>query len=184
MNQIRRILTLLSLLCCLVSKGYSQQSTTTTQVVDVSLTNIISLKFASTGTQNGTNLNIGLNLLTDLLNGITSSTQNLTVSSTKGFNITVKTNSANFTYTGSYLLGTLMPVAGKLKIKVPSNSTGGSIAGSFANFANVTSSAQNLITGGTTGTNKNFSVQYQGLPGLGFALGTYSTQIVFTATQQ
>lgn len=184
MDKMRRILTLLSLLCFFVCKSYGQTSTTVTQVVDLSLTNVINLEFASTGTQSGTNLNMGLNVLSDLLNGVTTSTQNLTVSSTKTFNITVKTNSANFTYTGSFILGTLMPVLGRLKIKVPSNSTGGSIAGSFANFANVTSSAQNLITGGTTGTNKNFSVQYQGLPGLGFALGTYSTQVVFTATQQ
>ena len=103
--------------------------------------------------------------------------------SAKRTSSSVKVNSANFTYTGSYLLGTLMPIAGRLKVKVPSNSTGGTI-GSFSNFTNITTTAQNLITGGTTGTNKDFSVQYQGLPGLGFALGTYSTQVIYTATQQ
>jgi len=181
---MRRILTLLSLLVFLFSKSNGQSSTVITQQVDVSLTNIITIEFSSTGTSTGSTINLPLNLLTDLLNGVASSAQQLNVSSTKTFNVSVKANASNFTYVGSYILGTLMPIAGKLKIKVPSNSTGGAIAGNFANYTDITTTAQNMITGGTNGADKLFSIQYQGIPGLGFALGTYTAGITFTATQQ
>ena len=161
-----------------------QTSTIVTQQVDVNLVNVISMKFVSTNGTAGTTLNLAMNLLTDLLSGVATSAQQLTVSSTKNFNITAKTNSAFFTYTGSSLLGNLMPILGNLRCKVAANATGGTIAGGFANYTSLSSSAQNFINGGTSGTNKTFSVQYQGIPGLGFALGTYSTQVVFTGTQQ
>jgi hypothetical protein len=176
------LLIAISMLWCI--KGFSQSSTVVTQQVDINLTNIITVKFVSTGGTNGSTINMAMNLLTDLLNGLTTSTQQLTVNSTKNFNITAKTNSAFFTYTGSSLIGNLMPILGNLKCKVASNSTGGTIAGTFANYTSLSSSAQNFINGGTGGSNKLFSVQYQGIPGLGFALGTYSTQVLFTATQQ
>jgi len=164
--------------------SFGQTSTIVTQQVDVNLVNVISMKFVSTNGTSGTTLNLAMNLLTDLLSGVATSAQQLTVSSTKNFNITAKTNSAFFTYTGSSLLGNLMPILGNLRCKVAANGTGGAIAGAFANYTSLSSSAQNFINGGTSGTNKTFSVQYQGIPGLGFALGTYSTQVVFTGTQQ
>jgi hypothetical protein len=179
-------ITLFSMLCIMlcISKSYGQSSTVLTKQVDINLVNVISMKFVSTGGTSGTTLNMALNLLTDLINGGTTSAQQLTVNSTKNFNITAKTSSALFTYTGSSLLGNVLPVLGNLKCKVTANATGGSIAGTFSNYTSLSVTPQNFINGCTSGTNKTFSVQYQAIPGLGLALGTYTAQVVFTATQQ
>lgn len=155
-----------------------------TQQVDVNLVNVISVKFVSTGGTSGSTLNMALNLLTDLLNGGTTTAQQLTVNSTKNFNVTAKTSNALFTYTGSSLLGNLLPVLGNLKCKVTANNTGGSIAGTFSNYTSLSVAPQAFINGGVKGNNKTFSVQYQAIPGLGLALGTYTAQVIFTATQQ
>lgn len=180
---MRAIITIFILLTLGLGKVNAQTSTQVTQQVDISLTNVIVIKFVSTGTNTGGSLSLPITSLTDLVNGIASNTQQLTVSSTKGFNVTAKTTSSNFTYTGSFLLNNLMP-ASKLRMRVTANSTGGSIAGNFANYTALSSSAQSIINNGTLGNNKTFTVQYQGLPGLGYALGSYSISVVYTATQQ
>ena len=179
----KRLLIILSLLCVLVIPVCAQTSTTVTQVVDISLTNVITLTFNSTGTGTGSTVSLPISSITNYTTGVTSSTQQLNCSSTKPFAVTVKTNAANFTYTGSYTTGTTMPVSGKLKLQVTGNTTGGTIAGTFATYTSLTSANQNLISNATTGANKTFTIQYQAIPGLGYPAGTYTTSVVYTATQ-
>lgn len=181
---IKKFLSILSILCVLATFAKGQSSTTETEQVDVNLVNVIVLKFTATGTNTGSAVNLPISNLTDYANGVESSVQQLTASSTKNFAITVKANAANFTYTGSYTSGTTMPVNGKLKLRVTANATGGSIASPFSAYSTLTSTNQNLITAATLGQNKTFSVQYQATPGFGYPAGTYTTQIVYTATQQ
>lgn len=166
------------------SKSYGQTSTVITQQVDVNLVNVISMKFVATNGTAGTSLNVALNLLSDLINGGTTSAQAITVNSTKNFNVTAKTSSALFTYTGTSLLGNVLPILGNLRCRITANNTGGSIAGTFSNYTSLSATQQNFLNGCTSGTNKTFSVQYQSIPGLGLALGTYSAQVIYTATQQ
>lgn len=180
----KRLLLILSLLCILVIPVCAQTTTTVTQVVDISLTNVITLKFTSTGTSTGSAISLPISTLTNYTSGVTSTTQQLNVSSTKPFNITVKTNAANFTYTGSYTTGTTMPVNSSLKLQVTANATGGSVAGTFSSYTFLTSTNQSLINSATTGANKTFSIQYQAIPGFGYPAGTYATSVVYTATQQ
>jgi hypothetical protein len=182
---MRLFISILSLLFILTSgKASAQSSTTEVQQVDITLTNVITLKFSSTGTSTGSAATMSIANLSNYTNGVTSSTYQLTANSTKGFNVQVKTNAANFTYTGSYTSGTTMPVSNKLLLKVTANATGGSIAGSFSNFATLSSSNQNLITGCTNGTSKTFSIQYKANPGLAYPAGTYTTTVTYTVTQQ
>jgi hypothetical protein len=40
-----------------------------------------------------------------------------------------------------------------------------------------------VITNAAAGENKNFSVEYQAKPGFTYPAGTYSVDIIYTATQ-
>lgn len=180
---IKKFLSILSILCVLATFANAQSSTTETEQVDVNLVNVIVLKFTSTGTETGSAVNLPISTLANYTSGVESAVQQLTASSTKNFAITVKANAANFTYTGSYTSGTTMPVSGKLNLRVTANATGGSIASPFSAYSTLTSTNQNLINAATLGQNKTFSVQYQATPGFGYPAGTYTTQIVYTATQ-
>ena len=179
-----RILSILSLFCLLSLKLSAQSTTVVTQQVDITLTNIIVLEFTSTGTNTGSAVTMPISTIANYTSGVSSSTYQLVAASTKAFNIQVKTNAANFTYTGSYTTGTTMPVSGKLKLQVTANGTGGSIQNSFSSYQSLTSTNQNLITGCTTGNNKTFSIKYQALPGMSYPAGTYATSVIYTATQQ
>ena len=100
------------------------------------------------------------------------------------FNVTVQANATNFTYSGSYTTGTTMPVSGVLKLKVTSNATGGSVASPFGGFGNLSAANQGLINNGAYGGNQLFTVKYKATPGFAYPAGTYTTTIVYTATQQ
>ncbi len=76
-----------------------------------------------------------------------------------------------------------MPVSGVLGLKVSANGTGGTIAGKFTDFTNLSSTAANLITNGNNGGNQTFSVMYNATPGFSYPAGTYTVDVVYTATQ-
>ncbi|MBS1688550.1 MAG: peptidoglycan-binding protein LysM, partial [Bacteroidetes bacterium] len=50
-------------------------------------------------------------------------------------------------------------------------------------YSTLTSTAQNLISNATYGGNQTFSVQYNATPGFAYPAGTYTTSVVYTATQ-
>ena len=77
-----------------------------------------------------------------------------------------------------------MPVSGVLAAQVTANATGGTIASAFNSaYGGLTASAQSLISSCTNGGNQTFSVQYQATPGFAYPAGTYTTNVVYTATQ-
>ncbi|MBL7682932.1 MAG: hypothetical protein JNK00_06190, partial [Flavipsychrobacter sp.] len=119
----------------------------------------------------------------DYANGVQSSAQGLKVRSNKKFGVTVKTNATNFSYTGSTTPAPTMPVSGVLALKVSANGTGGAIAGSFSGFVGLTSTAANLLTNCNNGGNQTFSVMYEATPGFAYPAGTYTVDVVYTATQ-
>ena len=161
-------------------------SANATQNVSLTLSNAIAITFTGSGTNTGAAVNLPFSTVSDYANGVTSSAQQLRVQSNLAFGVTVKTNAANFTYSGTYTTGTTMPVSGVLKLMVSANATGGTIATPFSSssYATLTSTDQNLINNGTYGANQLFSVQYQATPGFTYPAGTYTTQVVYTATQQ
>src|SRR6476661_5987513 len=161
-------------------------SATATQAVNLTLSNAIAITFTGSGTSTGGAVTLPFTTVSDYANGVTSTAQQLKVQSNLPFDVTVNANATNFTYTGTYTTGTTMPVSGVLKLLVAANTTGGTIATPFSSsaFATLTSTAQNLISNGTNGSNQLFSVQYQATPGFTYPAGTYSTSVIYTATQQ
>jgi hypothetical protein len=154
------------------------------QQVDLQLTNVIRITFTNTGTGAGSMVNIPLNNISQMTNGVTSANQNLSVNSTKPFNVNVKAVSSQFTYSGTNQNNNSMQVQDVLKLRVNQNNTGGSIGNSFGSFQPITSSTQNIINGGDNGANKTFRIKYKATPDLQYAAGNYTTSIIFTATQQ
>jgi len=107
------------------------------------------------------------------------------VRSNKNFNVTVKASTAHFSVTsGSGAATTSTMPAAVLDVKVSANGTGGSIAGTYAGYTDLSTTASNIITNGSYGGNQTFSVMYKAQPGFSYAAGTYSIDVVYTATQQ
>ena len=162
----------------------AQVASTATQTVNLNLSNAIELTFTGSGTATGAAVNLAFNTVNDYANGVQSSAQELKVRSNKKFDVTVKTNNASFSYTGSTTPAPVMPVSGVLGLKVSANGTGGTIAGSFAGYTSLSSTAANLIANGLNGGNQTFSVMYNATPGVTYPAGTYTVDVVYTATQQ
>ena len=180
------LLSAVALLGCATASMAQNASATATQSVSVNLSNAIAITFTGSGTSTGGAVTLPFSTVSDYANGVTCWAQQLKVQSNLPFDVAVKANSTNFTYTGTYTTGTTMPVSGVLKLLVSANGTGGSIATPFSNtaYSTLTSTDQNLITNGTNGSNQLFSIQYQATPGFTYPAGTYNTNVIYTATQQ
>ena len=164
----------------------AEESTGANQSTNLSLSNAIEITFTQNASIIGGSVSLAFTNVNHYANGVESEEQELMVRSNKNFSIGVKSNVTNFTYTGTTTPAPVMPVNGVLGLKVTENNTGGSIASPFssANYASLTSSNQNLITGSSRGGNKTFSIQYKATPGFAYPAGTYSADVVYTATQQ
>ena len=163
----------------------AQVASTATQTVNLNLSNAIELTFTGSTTATGAAVNLAFNTVNDYANGVSSANQELKVRSNKKFGVTVKSNNANFTYTGSTTPAPVMPVASVLDLRVPANATGGTIASPFSatTYADITATAQSLLTNCNNGGNQTFSIQYNATPGFAYPAGTYTVDIVYTATQ-
>ena len=163
----------------------AQVASTATQTVNLNLSNAIELTFTGSTTATGAAVNLAFNTVNDYANGVASSAQELKVRSNKKFGVTVKTNNTNFTYTGTTTPAPVMPVSGVLDLRVPANATGGTIASPFSAtaYSTLTNTAANLISNGNNGGNQTFSVMYNATPGFAYPAGTYTVDVVYTATQ-
>ncbi len=182
---MKKIIAIAAILTSAFAANAQNASSTATQTVNLNLANAIEITFTGSGTATGAAVNLAFNTVNDYANGVQSSAQELKVRSNKNFTVAVKSNSTNFTYTGSTTPAPVMPVASVLDLKVTANGTGGTIATPFSAtaYADVTGTNQNLITNGTHGGNQTFSVMYQATPGFSYPAGTYSADVVYTATQ-
>ena len=180
---MKKIIAIAALAIVGYSANAQNASSTATQTVNLALSNAIELTFTGSGTATGSAVTLSFTTVNDYANGIESAAQQLKVRSNKAFGVTVKTNNANFTYTGTTSPAPVMPVASVLDVKVSSNSTGGTIAGTFGSYSVLSSTAQNLISNGTYGGNQLFSVMYKATPGFAYPAGTYTVDVVYTATQ-
>lgn len=155
---------------------------TASQQVNMSLTDAIAITFVKSGTTTGNAVTMNFKTVKNYSSGISSATQQFKVQSNKNFIISVNTNAANFSYTGTEMPAPVMPV-NILTMKVTANATRGSIVSPFNSFGSLSSTSQNVINNGSYGGNQTFSVKYKATPGFSYPSGTYTTTVVFTATQ-
>lgn len=179
---MKKIITaaLFFLYCCTTANA---QSVNAVQSVMLSMEDHIELSFVATGGETGNLVNLPFTTIANYANGVSSAAQSLKVRSNRNFVVKVKTNANNFSYSGSTSPAPAMPVDGILKVKVTANSTGGTIAAPFSNFATLKGTSQNLIANGSRGGNQTFSVKYKGTPGFDYPAGSYTVDVIYTATQ-
>lgn len=164
----------------------TSQSGTANQQVNITLSNAIEITFTGNGSAVGTDVSIPFTTVNHYANGVESDAQELKIKANKDFSVAVKTNAANFSYTGNTTPAPTMPVNGVLGLKVTANGTGGSVASPFStsNYATLTNADQDLITSGNKGNNQTFSIKYKATPGFAYPAGSYAVDVVYTATQQ
>lgn len=154
------------------------------QTVQLALSNALEITFTGSNSATGTTVSIPFTTVNDYANGVESAAQVIKVRSNKSFNVTAKANSAFFSVTnGSNTTASTMP-ASVLEIKVSANNTGGTIATGYTGYKDLTTTAANILTGASNGGNQNFSVMYNAQPGFAYPAGTYTMDVVYTATQQ
>lgn len=184
---MKRIITIAAAILAFASTTNAQNATSSaSQTTKLSLSNAVEITFTGSGTTTGGTVTLPFTTVTDYANGVTSGEQELRVRSNKAFGVTVKTNAANFSYTGSTTPSPTMPVNNVLKLKVEDNNTGGSVGSAFSTslYKTLTNADQNLITNGTYGGNQTFAVKYQATPGFAYPAGDYTVNVVYTVTQQ
>ncbi|MCB9046850.1 MAG: hypothetical protein H6550_12025 [Chitinophagales bacterium] len=184
---MRKIITLTFLaLSVSVSFAVAQNNelSTATQSAKLVMSNAIEITFNSNGNSEGETINMAFDNVNDYANGVESAPIQLKVRSNKKFNVWAKATSNKFSYSGSMSPAPQMNV-NKLSIKVVSNNTGGNVPNNVnGKYKKMSKSNRKLINNGTPGGNNTFSVQYKADPGFEFPAGTYSVDIVYTATQK
>lgn len=154
------------------------------QTTNLALSNAIEISFVSTGTATGNTTTLSFNNVNDYANGVESGTVQLKVRSNKRFIVRAKTNASKFSYSGSTSPAPQMNVQNILFVKVTGNNTGGTVPSNVNNtYRTLKTSNTTLINNGTAGGNNTFDVKYKANPGYNFPAGTYSVDVVYTATQ-
>lgn len=152
------------------------------QTAKLQLSNAIEIKFYSN--YYGGAQTMSFNSVNDYANGVYTGYQILLVRSNKDYNITVKTNAQNFSYSGPTSPAPVMPVSA-LNMGLFYNGTRGKSSSTFyGKYAPLKATAQNLISNGKRGDFRYFFTRYKATPGFAYPAGTYTTEVIYTATQQ
>ncbi|MBS1781390.1 MAG: hypothetical protein JST70_18835 [Bacteroidetes bacterium] len=163
----------------------ASESGSAAQTTNLNLSDAIEITFTGSGNATGNDVNMAFNTVNDYANGVTSGEQEMVVRSNKNFAVSVKANSSQFSYTGTATPTPNMPVSSVLNIKVTANSTGGTVSNPFSttDYTNITPASRTMISNGSRGGNQTFSIKYMADPGFNYPAGTYSADVVYTATQ-
>ena len=176
------ILFALTLLCISLGANAQNANSGASQTTNLDLSNAIEIKFYSNyygGTQTLT-----FNNVNDYANGKTTGWQILIIRSNKDYNVTVKANANNFSYSGSTSPAPVMPISA-LNVANFYNGTGGTVASTFNNtYAPLSAADQPLINNGQNGSFRYFFTRYKATPGFAYPAGTYTAEVIYTATQQ
>ncbi len=165
---------------------WAQANSTAQQRVNLALTDAIEIAYGGSGSGVGGAVTLTFAGINDYHNGVVSWDEYFRVRSNRNFNVTVKTNAANFTYAGSVSPAPVMPVSGVLDLIVTSNNTGGTVASPFtlnSTWAGLSNAAQPLISNGSRGDNQMYGIKYRATPGFNYPAGSYTVEVIYTATQ-
>jgi len=177
-------LILLLVVAAIAAQAQNNEQASATQSANLVMSNAIEITFNSNNSNSGDVVNLAFDNVNDYANGVESAQIELKVRSNKKFHVWAKASSNRFTYSGSTTPAPQMNV-NKLAIKVVNNNTGGTTPNSVNNkYSNMSRSNKKLVNNGTAGGDNTFAVQYKANPGYEFPAGTYSIDVIYTATQQ
>lgn len=181
---MRKLIILFITLMATVQSYAQNANSGASQTANLALSNAIDISFVSTGNSTGNNTTLSFNNVNDYANGVESSTIRMKVRTNKKFVVKVKTSSNYFSYAGNASPTPQMKVNQNLFIKVTANNTGGNVPNSVNNkYRALKKGNTKIINNGTPGANNTFDVQYKADPGYEFPAGTYSVDVIYTATQ-
>lgn len=168
------------------ASAQTNASGTAQQSVQLALSNALEITFVSGNAATGATVSLPFTTAEDYANGVESTTQQLKIRSNKDFGVTVKTSGANFMVTNGGNTSTSSMPTSVLGLVVTNNSTGGQLGQGFSasTYKTLSSTPANLITSADKGGNQHFTVKYKATPGFAYPAGTYTTDVVYTATQQ
>lgn len=183
---MKKIITTIVLFIAAVSSVSAQnqanQSVNASQSTRLALSNAIDISFYTSfygGTQT-----MSFNNVNDYANGVETGWQVLIVKSNKNYDVTVKSNSSTFSYSGNTSPAPSMPISA-LNVGLFYNGTGGTVSSTFANkFAPMAETPQTIITNGAKGGFQYFFTRYKATPGFAYPAGTYTAEVIYTATQK
>jgi len=168
------------------ANAQSNASSAASQTVQLSLSNALEITFTGNNSATGSTVALPFSTVNDYANGVESAAQEIKVRSNKDFTVTVKTSGANFMVTNGQNTSTSSMPASVLGVVVSANNTGGQLGQGFSatSYKSLSATATSIITGADRGGNQTFSVKYKATPGFAYPAGTYTTDVVYTATQQ
>ncbi|HRO43761.1 MAG TPA: hypothetical protein PL009_13065 [Flavipsychrobacter sp.] len=161
-------------------------SATAQQAVQLGLTNALEISYTSNESTTGGTITFPFTSANDYANGVTSGDQEMKIKSNRTFNVSVKAAANTFTYSGTTSPAPVMYVYSTLSCMITANTTGGNIPAPFSanSYYGIGATAQNIIANATAGGDKRFSCKFRANPGFAFPAGTYTVDVIFTATQQ
>jgi len=169
------------------SKAQQNASSSAQQSVKLDLSNALEITFVNSGTSTGNTVIMAFTTPDQFANGVESTEQELKIRSNKSFKVGVKIDYNSFGYSGnlSSLNYNDIPMYG-FGLKVTNNNTGGTIATPFStgSFTPLVGTDQDVILNGNNGGDQRFAVKYKATPGFNLPSGTYSFDVIYTATQQ
>ena len=177
-------MTIATLAMLSVTAKAQNSAVTGVQPTNLELSNALEISF----TGSSSIVNIPFTSLNDMLNGVETATHQIKVRSNKQFKVTVQPSSNTFTYSGTGLINNLLQVSNVMKVRVLDNNTGGTqpfiawLLG-WQSFSSL-GTPVTLLNNCNPGSNQTFSVKYKATPGIGSIAGNYSTEMIYTATQQ
>ena len=168
------------------AQNTNNASANASQTVQLALSNALEISFTSNNSATGATVALPFTTVAHYADGVESAAQTLKVRSNKNFNVTVKTSDANFAFTnGGTVTTSVMPVS-VLGLAVTANTTSGSLGAGFSatGFKALSATATPMINSASKGGNQTFEVKYKATPGFAYPAGTYTTDVVYTATQE
>lgn len=184
---MKKIITLSALLILSTVVSYGQNASgAAQQSVQLGLSNALDITFTNTSSSQGSTVTMAFNNADHYTNGVESGTQEIKIRSNKTFKVGVKIDLGSFSYVGNGNLNSAVIPSNAFQLKLVNNTTSGTIAAPFSTsgYATLTDTEQDLILNGANGSDRRFSLKYKCNPGWGMPAGTYTFDVVYTATQQ
>ena len=153
---------------------------TASQPVQLGLSDAIEVTFP-----NGNPTQVAsISTIADLLNGVELPDTDVRVRSNKAFKVEVASSANSFSYMGNALIAPILSATNAIRVKVVSNQTGGQpVSGGWVFLNSIGTAPLTLINNCNPGGNQDFTLKYKMIPGLTLPAGTYTIDMVLTATQ-
>jgi hypothetical protein len=181
---MKKIVAILFISLCSIAAYAQSPNSSATQTTNLNLNDAIEIAFTSTVSNTGSVVNMAFSTVNDYANGVESAQYQIRVRSNRKFDVEVEASSDYFTYAGTTSPAPQMKVKDVLDMRILSNNTGGQINGGYHQYKHINGDNDHRILNDCDrGGNQTFNIQYRAQPGFSFPAGTYTTNIIFTATQ-